>query len=455
MPDGMSSNLRPGPRPGRREGPDQSSTNAGGSSTGNRDGGLHHPPRHALQFVVELAEALTRAGTPEGLVQPRVAQIAAAYGVPRARVVVLPNFTLAAEGSGRPVALDSNAPSDSELRLDQMAAVEHVARLADRAAVDPIDGLRQLDAAKALPPRFGAAGIVGGHVVITLGLCLVLQPTAIVLGGSAIFGALVGFMKLHARTSATLRVLLPITAATLISLIAFVVAPARVTEESLRALIPPLVTFLPGGLLTSAMLDLTANHLISGAARLVAGTMQLVLLTLGIAIGATIAGVNLANESANTPINTLGAWAPWAGALVFGLGCYVHYSGPRGSLGWLLLVLFTAWVGEQVGARLLSPELGAFVGAAVMTPVAAWVESRPSGPPSLATLMPAFWLLVPGALGLIGVAQVFGEGYLAGYGDLVNALVAFILIGLGVYVGNALVLRFRSRQASSRPSPSS
>jgi uncharacterized membrane protein YjjP (DUF1212 family) len=411
-------------------------------------------PSHALQFVVELAEALTRAGTPEGLVQPRVARIAAVYGVPKARIVVLPNFTLAAEASGRSVALDSHAPSDGDLRLDQMAAVEHVARLADRGAVQPADGLRGLDAAKALQHRFGPVGIVAGHVVITLGLCLVLQPTAVVLGASAIFGALVGFMKLRARKSATLGVLLPIAAATLVSLIAFLVAPAKATEESLRALIPPLVTFLPGGLLTSAMLDLTLNHLISGATRLVAGAMQLVLLTLGIAIGATVAGIDLSAASANTPINTIGAWAPWLGALLFGLGCYVHFSGPRRSLGWLLLVLFTAWIGEQVGAKLLSADLGAFVGAVVMTPVAAWVESRPSGPPSLATLMPAFWLLVPGALGLLGVAQVFGAGYPAGYGDMVNALVTFILIGLGVYVGNALVLRSRSRQASPAASPS-
>ncbi len=228
---------------------------------------------HALEFVVELAEALTRAGTPEGLVQPRAARIAEVYGVPRARVVVLPNLTLAAQESGVPVALDATAPSAASLRLDQMAAIEQVARLADRGAVQPDDGLRELAAAKALPHRFGRVGIVGGHVLITLGLCLILQPTAIVLMASAIFGAFVGLMKLHARNHSTLRVLLPITAATLVSLIAFAVAPGTTTQESMRALIPPLVTFLPGGLLTSATLDLTAGHLISGASRLVAGTM--------------------------------------------------------------------------------------------------------------------------------------------------------------------------------------
>jgi uncharacterized membrane protein YjjB (DUF3815 family) len=218
--------------------------------------------------------------------------------------------------------------------------------------------------------------------------------------GSAMFGALVGLMELRARTAPTLRALLPITAATLVSLIliAFAVAPDTTTQESLRALIPPLVTFLPGGLITSATLDLAAGHVVSGASRLVAGTMQLVLLTLGIAIGAMLAGVNVGAATTDTPINTLGPWAPWLGAIVFGLGCYLRFSGPPHSLGWLLVVLLTALIGEQLGAKLLSSQLGGFVGAFVMTPVAAWVEGRPSGPPSLATLMPAFWLLVPGAV---------------------------------------------------------
>jgi len=47
-----------------------------------------------------------------------VGRIAEVYGVPHAGVVVLPSFTLAAEESGAPVALDSTAPSAANLRLD-------------------------------------------------------------------------------------------------------------------------------------------------------------------------------------------------------------------------------------------------------------------------------------------------------------------------------------------------
>jgi uncharacterized membrane protein YjjB (DUF3815 family) len=145
----------------------------------------------------------------------------------------------------------------------------------------------------------------------------------------------------------------------------------------------------------------------------------------------------------NVAQNSLGDWAPWLGVLVFGLGAFVHFSGPERSLGRLLLVLLSAYVGQQAGGRLVSDELGGFFGALIVTPVGAWVATRPSGPPALATFLPASWLLVPGAVGLIGMAEFLGSNREAGV--FLNALDVFISIGLGVLVGNAIVLRFARR----------
>jgi hypothetical protein len=82
-------------------------------------GVLSAPSDHAVPFLVQLGEALTQAGEPEGFVQPRVAQMAAAYRVPAARVVVLPKLTLAAAGPGEPVVLDATPATEPDLRLDQ------------------------------------------------------------------------------------------------------------------------------------------------------------------------------------------------------------------------------------------------------------------------------------------------------------------------------------------------
>jgi uncharacterized membrane protein YjjB (DUF3815 family) len=69
------------------------------------------------------------------------------------------------------------------------------------------------------------------------------------------------------------------------------------------------------------------------------------------------------------------------------------------------------------------------------------VATRPSGPPSLATFLPALWLLGPGAASLIGVAEFVGSHRAAGLDHFVHAVDVSISISLGVLVGNALVAR--------------
>ena len=402
------------------------------------------PPNPAVQFMLELATALNDAGEPVALNQARMERIATAYGVTDARVAVLPNLVLGAGGRGSPTALDLSHLQLSTNRLDRTAAVAALARDAERAAIDPEDGLRRLDQIAAYRHRFGTVGVIGGHMVLTIGLALILQPTPEALGAAAIFGALIGALKLYATDLPTVGALLPVGAATLVSALAFWLAPDKTIDGSMRILIPALVTFIPGSLLTTATLDLSAGQVISGSSRLVAGTMQLIVLSFGIAVGALLAGVSLDEAITNEAKNTLGDWAPWVGVIVFGCGAFVHFSGPRGSLGWLLLVVISAWLGQQVGGHLVNDNLGAFFGALVATPVATWVATRPSGPPSLATFLPAFWLLVPGAVGLIGMAEFVGSDREAGLNHFVNALITFLAIGTGVLVGNATVQRWSS-----------
>ncbi|WP_028066529.1 threonine/serine ThrE exporter family protein [Solirubrobacter soli] len=399
----------------------------------------------AVQFIVELASALNEAGESVTLNQRRMDRIAAAYDAGDAQVAVMPNMVLAAGRHGAAVLAHGAASGDPIQRLDRAGAIEDVAKLAERGAIDPDDGLRRLDEIAVMRHRFGATGVIVGHAVLTVGLALILQPTPVALGMAAVFGAFVGALKLYARHTQTIGVLLPVAAATLVSALAFWFAPDRTIDASMRVLIPPLVTFLPGSLLTTATLDLAAGEVISGSSRLVAGTMQLVLLTFGIAAGATIAGVSLDEAITNEAKNTLGDWAPWLGVVVFGVGCFVHFSGPPRALGWLLLVLFSAYAGQQLGGRLVSETLGGFFGALIVTPVAAWVATRPTGPPALATFLPAFWILVPGAVSLIGIAEFVGTGRESGLDHFFNALDVFIAISVGVLVGNALVLRYTAR----------
>ena len=104
-------------------------------------------------------------------------------------------------------------------------------------------------------------------------------------------------------------------------------------------------------------------------------------------------------------------------------------------------VLFT---GLFIGGMLSS-----FVGALAMTPVADLVARQRGGPPAIVSFTPAFWILVPGALGLMGVATLL-SGDSTGTATLLTTVVTMIGIALGVLVGRAIstLIGLRRRTAS-------
>ena len=81
-----------------------------------------------------------------------------------------------------------------------------------------------------------------------------------------------------------------------------------------------------------------------------------------------------------------------------------YFSALPGALPWLLLVLLAAWVGQLIGDQLFSAEVGGFVGAAVMTPIALVIARFPGGPPSLVTPIGS---IVAIALGVLAGASLF------------------------------------------------
>ncbi len=72
-----------------------------------------------------------------------------------------------------------------------------------------------------------------------------------------------------------------------------------------------------------------------------------------------------------------------------------------------------------------------------MTVAVLWFERLRMGPPPLVVFLPAFWLLVPGAAGLISTTEIVSSE-LPLTGDLVDTLSAVVAIALGVLMGTAM-----------------
>ena len=199
-------------------------------------------------------------------------------------------------------------------------------------AVPPREGMDRLAAVLRQPARYGALGVIIGHTILTVGVTLVLMPALTNLLATAALGAAVGLLKVFNRDRPVLAVPLPVIAATFVSALVFLGIERGLPLEPLHALVPPLVSFLPGGMLTLGMVELAYGDMVSGSSRLVAGFVQLVLLALGLGAGAMLVGYTPQNLTDARPVQLAAewiTWAPWLGVVVFGLGAYLHFSAPR------------------------------------------------------------------------------------------------------------------------------
>lgn len=384
--------------------------------------------RHLL---VVLGGAMNAAGEAVNEIEERLRQIAAAYGAPKARCMVLPTFLAIALEAGDTAVLEETRQFGT-FRLDQTATLFELVKQAEKARVTPAEGIAKLAEIVASEPRFGPATRIAGHTILTVGICLVLQPTALDVAVVAVLGALVGLL-IHLGTRwPSIEVLMPVLAAAGVSAVTIALI-RNGWEVDLRAMIAPLVTFLPGAALTMGTIEIAAKEMVAGSSRLISGSLQLLLLAFGIIVGAQLAGEPSQAQLITDSSSLLGPWSPWLGVLIFGIGTWIFFSGP--SVFWLCVVLYVAWIGQFIGNEIVGGYVSAFTGALVMTPAAYIVERQASGPPALVTFLPAFWLLVPGALGLIGITELLGTNGPTSLADLIGTFGAIAGIALGVLCG--------------------
>src|SRR5262245_33430977 len=128
--------------------------------------------------------------------------------------------------------------------------------------------------------------------------------------------------------------------------------------------------------------------------------------------------------------------ASWPGVVIFGLGVYLHFSAPRRSLPWMLLVMLLAFWAQWLASALFGGWSG-FFGMLVATPLSLLIQLRFNGPPALVTFLPSFWLVVPGSLGLLSVTRMLSDRA-AGLEGLVTVVTAIASIAVGTLVGAAL-----------------
>jgi uncharacterized membrane protein YjjP (DUF1212 family)/uncharacterized membrane protein YjjB (DUF3815 family) len=392
-----------------------------------------------LGVLEAVGEAMIDAGYSVTGVRSALVDIATVNGYPATEIVVLPTALFVSTRGHGEVHTGAVSSGHFPLRLNQIDALDDVVRAARSAPSAPGSVRAGIAAVRSLTPPYSAVQRVAAYTLLSASLAVLLGGSWAGVGAAAVLGLAVGVLLLLTETVARqYQALVTVGTAFVVSAAVFSLTQYGVDPGVLAALIAPLVTFLPGALLTTGVIELATGQMMAGAGRLAAGTMQLILLAVGIVAGATLVGVpQLDLSQAQDP---LGPLAPWLAVALFGIGVVVHQCGRPSSIGWILVVLYVAYGAQVIGDLFLGGVLSAAVGALAMTPVAYLVSRQRSGPAAFACFLPAFWLLVPGALGLVGVASIL-DGDSAGLTTLVTTASTMVAIMLGILAGTALGAR--------------
>lgn len=393
--------------------------------------------RDLLRFLTVLGEAMLDISAPLIQVNHTLHKVATVGGEPQAEVITLPTALLVSVPGGDDAATAAIGAGERDIDLGQMQGITEVADQASEGQLSPRDGLARLTAIADADYPYPPVVQVAGYAAMSVGLALLLGANPLDLLVAAVLGALTALvLRWTSRIESIYSVMVVLGMSFVVASIAFLLARTGWDLNLLAALVPPLITFLPGAQLTNGTIDLVTKQIVSGSARLASGLMQLVLLAVGITAAASLVGVpaSLARTSGQS---FFGPLAPWAGVLIYGVGLVFYKAARPGARRWILLVLVIAYAGQVVGGVLFGSAVSAMVGAFFMTPAAMIVSTRPTGPPPLVCFLPAFWLLVPGALGLVGVTSAVGGGASAA-ATLVTTGTTLVTISLGVIAGLAV-----------------
>lgn len=396
-------------------------------------------PDEVAAFLARLTGLLLRSsGEGAVLVERTVRDTAHALGA-EAAVLLVPDgaaLTVTAGGSTRTVALRG---FPEVFRLDQIVALKPLVMDVRAGRIGVAEADRRLAAIETSRPPYPWWLKLLGIVLFTLGFAPLMQATWYEIGATAVLGTVAAVLAVAADRVPRFGAVLPLVVSTAVSVITVEVF-ARDTSHGgpVLLMLPALFYFVPGDYLSAASAELAAGYVTTGAVRLVYAVFLLVQLYLGVLLGLALTGTSTRSLFDITAAPDLPRWALFLGWIVFTTGTLLAFAIPFRLL-WPLLVLVYLTVGVQsLATKAIGETGGTFVAAAVLSAVATRLTLRPGRPPRLVLLLPGFFTLTVGSLGMRGLTTLAGGHVIAGFQDLLKLVTIVTAIAVGMVFGATL-----------------
>ncbi|HET8942059.1 MAG TPA: threonine/serine exporter family protein [Rudaea sp.] len=406
-------------------------------------------PKSRMEFVVELARRLHQNGASAPRLEAAMESVSArldlncnSLSTPTAIILSFSDRAQGENALAEVTQVIRMAPGDVNLR--RLCEVDAIADQVTTGAMDIVAGarrLRQIQRRRDTRNWLLTAVSFGISSAAVAAILHAKWPDIVVAGT---IGVVIGILALFSEGRPRLGASFEAISALLATFIATFASIWWQPLELKSVVLASLIVLLPGMSLTTAVRELSTQHLASGVARLAGAVMSLLKLGFG-AIAATqiCKALHLIPNLAAPAPNLVPPWVEW---IALGFGCFsfaVLFQSARRDYP---LVMFSAALGYVIayyGSSIFNPEFGVFLAGlcigALGNGYARWAHR-----PGALVREPGIILLVPGSVGFRTLSLMFERDVYLGV-DMAFSLIA-ILVALvaGLLFGDLLVASRRS-----------
>lgn len=398
-------------------------------------------------FVIALARRLHEYGTAAPRLEEAIGKVSARLGLVCDVLSTPTSIVLSFAEQGR----DLDAVADitqvirlapGEVNLRRLCAVDRIADEVIDGSLDLKKGYRQLlELGRPASPRTRWLTVLSFGVA-SASVASLLKASWMDLLVVALLGWTIGLLALgaerRARLAHSFEAVSALLATTIATLFSAFVAPLTLNAVILASLI----VLLPGMTLTTAVRELSSQHLVSGVARMAGATATLLKLTFG-AVAATQLCRVLGVEVPATALPPVPVWVEWLGLLAAALSFAVLFrSAPRDGPLVVASVMF-GYALTRLGGAQFGPEFGVFIaglGVGAASNLYATLYQRPGA----VIREPGIILLVPGSVGFKSLSFVFERDVFLGVDTAFSLIAILVSLVAGLLFGDLLVPPRRS-----------
>jgi uncharacterized membrane protein YjjP (DUF1212 family) len=395
-----------------------------------------------VSFITELARRLHQYGTAAPRLEEAVGSVAQRLGV-RADVFSSPtaiilSFADLAQGEGSVAQVSQVirlAPGD--VNLARLCEVDAVADGVNDGRIGIEEGARQLRALSAPLTRTQRRGMVLGYGLSATGFAALIHASWADILVAGLVGFLIGLVVLGTARSPRLALateaVSAIVATLVITLVSVLIWPLDVNLVVLTAII----VLVPGMSLTTAVRELSTQHLASGVSRLFGGLAGMLKLIFG-AVAVVELGKWAGIVPPPAPHVPMPGWVEWPALVVGTFGFALVFLAARRDWVLVMLAAMIGYLAARVAGMEFGPGFGVFVGGVVLGALSN-VYARFVHRPGTLVREPGIILLVPGSVGFRTLAYLADRHVDTGMEAAILLITLLVALVAGLLFGDLLV----------------